>query len=110
MNKFVTQGGIQRHLLYELMDILSKHLPAELCFEWSTHASLDALLWILFATYLSFVRVRSTPFEDKILFLQTAMKMTVKRMGLNSYNAFEARLRRLPFATGWLNIACTAYG
>lgn len=109
MNKFITQGGLQRHLLYQLMDILSRQMPAQLCFQWARYASLDVLLWTLFATYLSFVRVRATPFESKTGWLQVTMKMVVKRLHLNSYDEFVARLRRLPFAANWLNLACSAF-
>lgn len=63
MNKFVTQCELQRHLLYRLMDTISDQMPAELCFQFARSASLDVLLWILFATYISFVQVRGTPYE-----------------------------------------------
>lgn len=63
--RYITQGGVQRHLLNSLMEILTQQTPTQLCFDWQRHASLDVLLWILFATYMSFVRVRITPWDSK---------------------------------------------
>lgn len=109
MSTFVTQGGLHGHLLAELMALISNQMPAELCFQWSRHASLDTLLWILFAVYTSVDGVGAVLAESKLDWLQASMKMVVKRLRLNSYDEFVARLRRLPFAVVWANLSCTAY-
>ena len=90
------------------MDVVCQQMPAQLCFQWARN--LDCLLWILFATYLSFVRIRAIPFEsERRTWLQVTLKMTVKRLQLTSYDAFVSRLRRFPFSSSWLNLACTAF-
>lgn len=97
------------HLMTQLVGLITKQMPAELCFEWAHHASLDILLWILFAVYLSYDGVRAVLSDTELAWLQASMKMVVKRLRLNSFDEFLARLRRLPFATAWINLACTAY-
>ena len=109
MSSFVVQGGLQRHLLTELMSLISEQMPSEICYQWARHASLEGLLWILFGVYTSIDGVGISLPDTKLNWLRTTMKMIVKRLGLNSYDEFSGCLRRLPFAQSWSNLACTAY-